>query len=114
MLGIAADRFMLNQMSERVVAHPSNAYGQSMIVPDRERPGTSHVMMRAGLVPGPQNQVSSNWVPGMGSVAEPAAPPSGALPGMGGGLGDVTVSTGTLIGLAAIAAGLVYAMHRKK
>lgn len=113
MLGVAADRFMLNQMSERVIAHPSNALGQSMIVPDRERPGTSHVMMKRGLVPGPQNQVSSSWVPGMGSVAEPAAAPSGALPGMGGGLGDVTVSTGTLVGLAAVAAGLFYFMRRK-
>ncbi len=113
MLGIAADRFMLNQMSERVVAHPSNAYGQSMIVPDRERPGTSHVTMRAGLVPGPQNQVSSSWVPGMGAVAEPASPPSNALPGMSGGLGDVTVSTGTLLGLAALGAGLFYMMKRK-
>lgn len=112
MLGTAADHFMLNQMQERVVAHPSNALGQSMIVPDRERPGTPHVMMKAGVVPGPNNQVSSSWVPGMGSVAEPAAAPSGALPGMGL-LGDVTVSTGTLVGLAAVAAGLFYFMRKK-
>ncbi len=112
MLGAAADRFMLNQMSERVVAHSSNAHGQSMQVPDRERPGTAHVMMKAGQMPGPQNQLSSDWMPGMGFVAEPAAPPSSALPGMSG-LGDVTVSTGTLMGLGAILAGLVYFMHKK-
>ncbi len=112
MLGPAADRFMLNQMNERVIAHPSNAHGQSMRVPDRERPGTAHVMMKAGQMPGPQNQLSSDWMPGMGFVNEPAAPPSSALPGMSG-LGDVTVSTGTLIGLAAVAAGLFYALRRK-
>lgn len=113
MLGVAADRFMLNQMNERVLAHSSNALGQSMIVPDRERPGTSHVMMKAGQVPGPQNQVSSSWVPGMGAVAEPSAPPSGALPGMGGGLMGISIDTGTLLGFGALAAAAWYLTRKK-
>ncbi len=112
MLGVAADRFMLNQMSERIIAHPSNAHGQSMMVPDRERPGTSHVTMKAGQMPGPMNQLSSSYVPGMGAVATPAAPPSSALPGMSGFLGDVTISTGTLVGLAAVVAAGLYFMKK--
>lgn len=107
MLGVAADRFMLGQMNERVVAHTSNAHGQSMIVPDRERPGTAHITMKAGQMPGPQNQVASSYVPGMGPVAQPARPPSGVA-----GLGDVTVSTGTIVGLAAVAAAALYFMKK--
>lgn len=86
MLGNAADLFMTAQMRERVVAITPNGGGRSMQVPDRERPGTAHVTVKGGMrVPGPQRQVSSAFVPGMGTLAAPAAPPSPAsmLPGMG-------------------------------
>lgn len=89
MLGNAADHFMLSQMRERVVAITPNAGGQSLQVPDRERPGTAHVLVKAGFqVPGPQNQVSSGYLPGMGLVAPSAQPqvPRGMLPGMAGGM----------------------------
>jgi hypothetical protein len=111
MLGRGADRFMLNQMQERVSAHPSNSQSRSMVVPDRERAGAPHVTMKVGQMPGPQRQVSSDWMPGMGEAPQLADVPTGALPGMGG-LGDVTVSTGTLIGLAAVGAGLFYLMRK--
>lgn len=113
MLGIGADRFMLNQMSERVIAHSSNAAGRSMQVPDRERAGTAHVMMKVGQMPGPQRQVSSNYVPGMGAAPPLPAVPSGALPGMGV-LGDITISNTTIFGVLAAAAAAWYFMGRKK
>lgn len=112
MLGTGADRFMLNQMTERISAHPSNSASRSMVVPDRERAGAPHVTMKVGQMPGPQRQVSSDWMPGMGEAPQLADVPSGALPGMGR-LGDVTVSTGTLLGLAALGAGLFYLMRKK-
>ncbi len=86
MLGAHADHFMLAQMRERVTAITPNAGGQSLVVPDRERPGTAHVTVRGGYgLPGPQRTVSSSFVPGMGGVAAPPAAPSprSMLPGMG-------------------------------
>lgn len=113
MLGTGADRFMLNQMQERVSAHPSNSASRSMIVPDRERAGAPHVTMKVGQMPGPQRQVSSSWMPGMGEAPQLADVPSGALPGMGG-LAGITVDTSTLLGLGALAVGAWYLFGRKK
>lgn len=116
MLGKAADHFMLNQMRERVVAHPSNAASRSMVVPDRERAGAPHVTMKGTFMPGPQRQVSSDYMPGMGPAPKLAGPPStshGApMPGMGW-LGDITLSTGTVLGLAALAGGLWWLTRKK-
>ena len=113
MLGTAADKIMLTQMQERVVASLPNAHSRSMGVPDRERAGTAHVLAKGGQMPGPQNQVSSSWMPGMGTSPTPAAPPalqpSSALPGMGG----VTIDTGTLLGLGALAAGAYWLFFHK-
>ncbi len=118
MLGIGADRFMLNQMTERVIAHPSNAAGRSMQVPDRERAGSAHVMMKVGQMPGPQRQVSSSYVPGMGPAPDLAKPPAmavtnSALPGMGM-FGDITISNMTIVTVIAGAAAAWYFMGRKK
>jgi hypothetical protein len=91
MLGKAADHFMLGQMRERVVAHTGNAAGTSLSIPDRERAGTAHVMMHAGQMPGPQNQLSSDYMPGVAPMPRLATPPGAiagygaALPGMSGG-----------------------------
>lgn len=113
MLGIAADRFMLNQMQERVIAHPSNSQSRSMVVPDRERAGSAHVTMKRSQMPGPQRQVSSDYLAGMGAAPPLPSPPSVSHGAPMPGMGDVTVSTGTLVGLAAVAAGLIYFMHKK-
>ena len=116
MLGPAADRFMLNQMRERVIAHPSNSASRSMVVPDRERPGTAHVTMKNAQMPGPQRQVSSDWMPGMGEAPPLPKPPSTShgspMPGMGW-LGDINLSTGTVVGLAAVAGAVWYLSRRK-
>jgi hypothetical protein len=109
MLGNSADHFFLGQMTERVVAHPSNAKGQSMQVPDRERAGTARVAFKNQEMPGPQRQVSSGYMPGMGSVPTPPAPPraGGALPGMGSfNLAGIEIDTGTL----AVFGGLAFAV----
>lgn len=113
MLGNAADKFFLGQINERVVAHSSNSQSSSMRVPDRERAGTAHVMSKATQMPGPQNQVSSAWMPGMGESPVPPAPPSlvcSALPGMSG----VTIDTSTMLMLAAAGFGAWYLLLRKK
>lgn len=116
MLGTAGDKFFLGQMAERVVAHTGNAMSRSMMVPDRERAGTPHVMAKATEMPGPQRQVSSSWMPGMSGTPTPAAPPtlmshnSSALPGMSG----ITIDTSTMLMLAAGAFGAWYLLLRKK
>lgn len=114
MLGKHADHFMLAQMRERVVAITPNAGGRSLQVPDRERPGTAHVMAKAGMMqPGSQRTVSSGYIPGMGAVERPApAPLPNALPGMSGamlpgvgccGMGEITM--GKAAAIAAVLAG---------
>lgn len=87
MLGRHADHFFRQQARERVLAITPNGGGRSLQVPDRERPGTAHVTMKGHSVPGPQRQVSSGYMPGMGTVEPAPAPvqPSGSLPGMGDG-----------------------------
>ncbi len=112
MLGNSADQFFLGQIKERVVAHTGNAMSSSMRVPDRERAGTAHVMSKATQMPGPQNQVSSSWMPGMGESPAPAAPPSlvsNAMPGMSG----VSIDTSTMLMLAGAAFGAWYFLLRK-
>jgi hypothetical protein len=86
MLGRHADHFFATQARERVLAITPNGGGRSLQIPDRERAGSAQVTMRGHTVPGPQRQVSSGYMPGMGTVEAPPAPvqPSGALPGMGG------------------------------
>jgi hypothetical protein len=114
MLGNAADQFFLGQMAERVSASLPNGHSRSMMVPDRERAGTSHVTAKAAQMPGPQRQVSSAWMPGMGTSDAPPTPPSlqpsSALPGMGG----ITIDTTTLLGLAAAAVGAYWLLFHKK
>jgi hypothetical protein len=142
MLGAGADRFMNNQMTERVTAYPSNSASSSLSLPDRERAGAPHVMMRLGQRPGPQSQVSSNYMPGVQPMPNLPTPPSASLPGMSGGglpgmsggglpgmsggglpgmsggwipgLGALSMTTGTLVGLAALAGGVYWFMNRKK
>lgn len=113
MLGAHADHFMLAQMRERVLAITPNAGGRSMQVPDRERPGTAHVMAKAGMMqPGSQRTVSSAFVPGMGAVERPAASPQPSmLPGMGccggemmPGMGELS-TTGKALAIGAVLLG---------
>lgn len=109
MLGNYADQFMLAQAAERVHAITPNGGGRSMPMNDRERAGSAHVHMKAGLQPGPHTQVSSAWMPGMGTEPVPAAPAQSFMPGMNG----VTVDTGTLLGFGALAAVVWYLGFRK-
>jgi len=128
MLGAHADHFMLAQMRERVTAITPNAGGQSLQVPDRERPGSAHVTVKDGFgMPGPQRTVSSSFVPGMGGVAAPPPAPSPAsmLPGMGfqdmlPGMGESSMlpgmgelSSGMKAGLAVAAAIGLYMVLKK-
>lgn len=71
MLGKAADTFMLNQMKERIVAVPSNAKGQSLEIPDRERAGTPRFTMASTIRPGPDNAMPSCWTPGATALQAP-------------------------------------------
>lgn len=143
MLGAGADRFMTNQMQERVIAHPSNSASTSLSIPDRERAGSAHVTMRLGQRPGPQNQLSSDYMPGVSAMPRIPVPPTSSLPGMSGGalpgmsggalpgmsggappgmsggswlpgLGSMSLTTPTLIGLAALAGGVYWYFNRKK
>ncbi len=109
MLGNYADQFMMAQKAERVLAITPNGGGRSMPLNDRERAGSAHVMMKAGLQPGPHSQVSSAWMPGMGTEPVPLPPPSTFMPGMNG----VTVDTSTLLGFGALAALVWYVGFRK-
>lgn len=110
MLGKSADHFMLNQLNERVLAIPSNSRSPGMPVFDRERAGTSTVRMKGTIIPGPQNTVDSSYVPGMGPVRAPAAPPS---PSGMFGLGEIVLSNSTLIMAGLAVAGFFYAKSKK-
>src|ERR1700677_5045464 len=99
MLGAGADRFMNNQMQERVTAYPSNAASTSLSIPDRERAGAPHVTMRLGQRPGPQSQVSSDYMPGVAPMPRLPTPPTSSVPGMSGG-GLPGMSGGGLPGMS--------------
>ncbi len=71
MLGRAADRFMLGQMTQTITAVPSNANGQSLNLPDMERPGTTRFRMNPVIQAGPNNSTNSGWMPGATSVRVP-------------------------------------------
>lgn len=117
MLGKAADHFFAQQMRERVVAQPGNSASTSMSVPDRERPGTAHVWMKGGTAPGPQNQLSSDYMPGVAQMPRLAIPPGAVagyapmLPGMSG-LG--ALSTNAMLGAVAVGIGAWMLLRRKK
>lgn len=138
MLGAGADRFMNNQMNERVTAYPSNAASTSLSIPDRERAGAAHVTMRLGQRPGPQNQLSSDYMPGVAPMGRIPVPPTSSLPGMSGGglpgmsggglpgmsgaswlpglgaISNIKLTTTTLIGLAAAGGAIYWYFNRKK
>lgn len=109
MLGKAADHFFAQQMRENVIAQPGNSASTSMSVPDRERAGTAHVWMKGGTAPGPQNQLSSDYMPGVAPMPRIPLPPGAVagfapmLPGMSGlgALPTKTIAIAAVLGLGA-------------
>lgn len=69
MLGIHADSFFRKQANERVIAQTPNAHGGSYMPFDMERAGTKTAVVKGNYeMPGPQNAVSSGFMPGMNGM----------------------------------------------